>query len=161
MWDAFQALHCSLGPGHRGGQPLSLHLPAQGRQRPWGGVYVGAALVTQKTLPLRQWAEQHVLSETPFPSGSAAKLRVCVCCARGPRSGIALTLRVCSQVLIYFSSCFTHWIMSVGLFQNIDFFGYYMNIQIILFTECVFFGNGTFCVVRFMWTEWLEFFVMF
>ena len=115
----------------------SLRLPAPGRQRPWG-VYVGAALLTQKTLPLRQWAEQHVLSETPFPSGSTAKLRVCVCCACGPRSGVALTLRVCSQVLIYFSSCFTNWIMSVGLFQNIDFFGYYMNIQIILFTLSVF-----------------------
>lgn len=39
----------------------------------------------------------------------------------GPRGGISLTVRVCSEVVVHFSFCFTNWIMPVGLFQNMVF----------------------------------------
>lgn len=68
------------GPGTVEASPVTPS-PRPGAPTPRRGVYVGAALLTQKTLPLRQRTEQHILSEKPFPVWFYSKaVRLCVLC---------------------------------------------------------------------------------
>lgn len=116
-----------------GSVAASPHHSVSGAPTPLGEFTWGLHSWTE-TLPVRQWTAQPV-----HFVGNA--LAVCVCvsvCAVyvGPRSGISLTLRVCSQVLFFFLlhplnngswPIPEHW-----------FFWYGVNIQIILFTLSVF-----------------------
>ena len=64
--------------GILGGLASAGYSPKVEASASWG-VYVGAALLTQKTLPLRQRTEQHILSEKPFPVWFYSKaVRLCV-----------------------------------------------------------------------------------